>query len=411
MPFASNAFGQLRYIAESTRGVIPGAGNAVNLRQTGPTMKAAVSTVKSEEIRSDRLSTGSTRTDLNIDGGFNFELSGKEYDPFLLNLLGQSTFTHFGTGGLGAVVPTSLTTTSSTLTAGAATTGVDIWTGLAQGSWFKVIAPVGATQSVKDYFADKWFKVSTATAPTSTVITLDASTPLAAPGIGSLGTGYKLSQSLASNGSTFNSFAMEYALTDITQFLTFTGMQVNTFDLNIDVGSIVKGSFGFIGQGHTIQGTTLLPGTPVASNSLDVMNSVADVGAIYENGSSILGATSFIKSLKLNVNNNARGQKAIGIFGNVGVGLGELAISGSMDVYMSDAVYYSKWLNGTNTSLALGVSDQFGNGYMIEMDKVTFKDGGLNMSGREDVMVTLPFDAFYNAGTNRGIRITRAIAA
>ena len=155
----------------------------------------------------------------------------------------------------------------------------------------------------------------------------------------------------------------------------------------------------------------MLPGSPVASQSLEVMNSVADIGAIYENGSSILGATSFIKSLKLNVNNNARGQKAIGVFGNVGVGLGELALSGSIEVYMEDATYYSKWLNGTNTSLAFGVSDSLGNGYMFELDKVTFKDGSLNLNGRDDVMVTLPFDAFYSQTANRGIRITRSIAA
>ncbi len=408
MAYASNAFGQLRYIHEVTAGVIPGSGNAVNLRQTGPTMKAAISAVKSEEIRADRLSTGSTNTDLNIDGGFNFELSGKEYDPFLANLMGQSGFTHFGTLGLSAVIPTSLTTTSSTLTAGAATTGVDIFTNLAVGSWFKVIAPVGATQAVKDYFADKWFKVLSTTA---TVITLDASTPIAAPGIGSLGTGYKISQSSISNGSTFGSFAMEYALTDINQFLTFTGMQVNTFDLNLDVGAIAKGSFGFIGRGHSIQGATLLPGSPVASQALEVMNSVSDIGAIYENGTSILGATSFIKSLKLNVNNNARAQKALGVFGTVGVGLGELGLSGTLEVYLEDAAYYQKWLAGTSTSLSVGMADAAGNGYMFDFAKIKFKDGGLNLSGRDDVMLSLPFDAFYDATANRGIRITRAIAA
>lgn len=409
MTFASSSFGQLRYMAEATRNVIPATGNCSNLRMTGPTMKAAIATTKSQEVRSDRLSSGSTRTDLNIDGGFNFELSGKEYDPFLCNLLGQAGFTHFGTLGLGAAIPTSCTTTSSTITAGVATSGPDIFTALAVGSWFKVIPPVGATTAVKNYFADLWLKVLTTS---STVITLDAGTPLVAPGIGALGVGYKISQSSISNGATFSSFTTEYAMTDISQFLTFTGMQVNNMELNLDVGSIVKGSFGFIGQGHTIQGTTLLPGTPVVSQSLDVMNSVADVGAIYENGTSILGATSFIKSMKLSVNNNARGQKALGVFGNAGVGLGELALSGTLEVYVADAVYYSKWLNGTNTNLSVGVADSLGNGYMVDFDKVTFKDGGLNVgSGASDSMLSLPFDAFYSATTGRGIRITRAVAA
>ena len=408
MAYASNAFGQLRYIPEVTAGVTPGAGNAINLRQTGPTMKAAIASVKSEEIRADRLSTGSTNTDLNIDGGFNFELSGKEYDPFLCGLLGQASFTHFGVAGLGAAIPTSCTTTSNSITAGAATSGASIFTNIANGSWFKVVAPVAASTAVKDYFADKWFK---ALSTTTTVITLDASTPIAAPGIGALGVDYRISQSAIANGSTISTFSLEYALTDITQFLTYTGMQVNTFDLNLDVGAIAKGSFGFIGRGHTMQGTTLLPGSPVASNSLEVMNSVSDLGAIYENGTSVLGATSFIKSMKLSVNNNARAQKALGIFGSVGVGLGELALSGTMDVYLEDAAYYTKWLAGTTTSLSVGMADGAGNGYMIDLDKIKFTDGGLGMTGRDDVMLSLPFEAYYSATAGRGIRITRAVAA
>jgi len=405
--YASNAFGQLRYIPETTRGEIPGVGNAINLRQTGPTMKASISTVKSEEIRSDRLSTGSTRTDLNIDGGFNFELSGKEYDPFLCNLLGQSAFTHYGTNGIGTTF--SATTTATTITAAVAPTTTSAFTGLADGSWIKLVPPSGASSAVKAYFADKWFKVDGT--PTTTEITLDAATPIAAPGLGALGAGYAVTQSSIVNGSTFGSFAMEYALTDITQFLTFTGMQVNDFNLDLSVGAIVKGDFSFIGQGHTMQGTTLLPGTPVASQSLEVMNSVADVGAIYEAGTSVLGANSFIKSMKLSVKNNARGIKAIGVFGNAGVGLGELSLSGTMEVYLQDAVYYTKWLEGVNTSLSIGMADSAGNGYMIDFDKVTFSNGSLNTSGYNDVMLSLPFDAFYSATAGRGIRITRGVAA
>lgn len=406
MAFSSNAFGQLRYVKETAPTVIPGSGGT-NLRQTGMTLKATIASVKSEEIRQDRLATGSTNTDMTVDGGFNFEMSGKEYDPFLANLLGQSGFTHYGTLGISAAIPTSLTAAASTLTAGAVTAGADIFTALAAGSWIKVIPSVGSTQAIKDYYADKWFKVS---ATTTTVITLDASTPIAAPGIGSLGATAKISQSSIVNGATFDTFAMEYALSDITQYLTFTGLQANTFDLSLDVGAIAKGSFGFTGRGHTMQATPLITGT-AASQTLEVVNGVTDIGAIYENGTSILGATSFIKSLKFNVNNNTRAQKALGVFGTVGVGYGELAISGTLEVFVENAAYYQKWLQGTNTSLSVGMADASGNGYMFDFDRINFKDGGLNLSGRDDVMLSLPFEAFYNPATNRGIRITRAVAA
>lgn len=412
MTFASSAFGQLRYITEVTPGVTPGAGNGVNLRMTGPTVKPAVSTTSSAEVAAHRMSTGLTRTDLNIDGGFNLELSGKEYDPFMEGLLGQA-FTHFGVSGLGAVF--SMATTANTITASAATTGASIFTSLSQGQWFKVVAPGAASQAVKDYFADRWFKVSTATPPTSAVVTLDASTPITGVGLMASTAGYAISASVIQNASTLSrTFTLEYALTDIAQFLPFTGMRTNSMELNLDIGSIVNGSFGFLGQGHNgMVGATTLPGAPVASQSLDVMNSVADVGAIYENGSSILtSSSSFIKSVKFSINNNLRAQKAVGVFGNAGVGLGEFEVTGNLELYVENAAYYNKWLAGTTTSLALGVADSAGNGYLIELDKVQFKDGGINIGGRsDDTMLSLPFQAFYNASTNRGIRITRAIAA
>lgn len=410
MTFSSGSFGQLSFIPEVTRGVLPTTGNAVNLRMTSPTMKAAIATVKSAEIRADRLSSGLTRVDQDVDGGFDFELSAKEYDPFLEGLFGQS-FKHFGVLGLGVVF--SMTSTASTVTASAATTGSSIFTLLAKGSWFKLVAPSTAASAVKKYFADAWFKVSSTVAPTATIITLDASTPITAPGIiGGSVTGYAISQSEAINSSTRKTFSMQYALSDVAQHLLYTGMEVNTMDLQIDVGAMITGSFGFIGQGHEVGGATFMPGTPVASQAFEVMNAVTDVGTIYENGTNLLAGGSFIRSLSLSVNNNARGQKAVGVFGNAGVGLGELELGGSMEVYFQDATYYNKWLNGTNTKLSIGFADAAGNGYLIDLDKVSFTDGALNPGGAsDDVMLTLPFSAFYDPVTQRGIRITRAVAA
>lgn len=405
MPYASGAFGQLRYIPEVTQGVTPGSGNGVNLRMTNPTMKASVATAKSNEISSTRMVSGSTNVDINVDGGFDFELSGKEYDPFIEGVV-YGSFAHYGTAGLGTTF--TCTTAATTITAAAAPTTTSAFTNLASGSWIKLNPPAGASPAIKTYFADRWFKVSSTT---STVITLDASTPISGAGLGITSVaGYAVTQSVVSNGNTVKSFTFEYDQTDIAQHLWFKGMQTNTMSLRLEVGSIITGSFGFTGLTHDISATTILPGSPVASQSLEVMNAVTDVGMVMENGSNLLTAGSFIKSVSLGINNNLRAQKAVGVYGSAGIGSGELAVSGSMEVYFTDATYYRKWLDGTQTSLVIGMADSAGNGYLVEMDKVKFKDGGLNVGGKDsDVMLSLPFDAFYNAGTGRGIRITRAV--
>lgn len=410
MTFSSGSFGQLRYITETTIGTTPVAGNGINLRQTGPSLKASISTTSSKEIRSDRLSTGLTRTDVNVDGGFNFELSAKEYDPFIEAILG-SAYAHYGTAGLGAVF--ALTTGATTITAAVAPTASSAFTGIADGSWIKLVPPAGATEAQKTYFADAWFKVSGT--PSTTAITLNAATPIAAAGLGiTANAGWAVSQSTASNGASLTrGFTLEYALTDIAKFLPFTGMRVNQLDLDVQVGNIITGSFAFLGQGHGgMVAATTLPGSPVASQTLDVMNAVADVGVLMENGASLLTSGSFIKSVKLSISNNMRAQKAVGVFGNAGVGLGELAITGTLEMFVENATYYNRWFQGTNTSLAFGFADSAGNGYLVELDKVQFKDGGLNPGDQSsDVMLSLPFQAFYSPVSGKGIRITRGVAA
>jgi hypothetical protein len=407
--FASSANGVLRYIEEVTPGTTPGSGNGTNLRFTTPTMKAAVATVKSNEVRPDRLKTGSVRSDLNLDGGFNFELSGKEYDPFFESLL-CDTWSHYGVSGLG--VSFTATTLAGSITAGSATSGSSDFSNIGLGEWIKVIPPSGASQAVKDYFADRWFKTHASTAATSTVITLDASTPIEAPGIVTGVAGYKVSQSIISNGTTKKYHTLEYGLTDISEYMAFRGMRANTMDLNIDVGAIITGSFGFVGLGHSSVTASTLPGSPIDSQTLDPLSAVTDVGTIYEAGTDLLANGSFIKSVKLNVNNNLRGQKAVAVYGNAGIGDGELALSGQLEVYMADAAYYRKWINGTNTKFTLGMADADGNGYLYDFGKVTFRDVGFNPGGTaDDVMLTLPFDAYYDPATGKGIRVFRAIAA
>lgn len=409
MPYSSGAFGQLRYIPEVTLGVTPGTGNGVNLRNTGQTLKASVATTSSKELRSDRLSTGLTRTDVNVDGGFSFELSGKEYDTFLESLL-CSQFTHYGTAGLGAVF--ACTTAALLITAAVAPTSTSAFAGLLAGSWFKLVPPAGATTAVKDYFADKWLKVASTT---TTTIVLDAATPLTGAGLGITAiAGYAVSQSSAANGASLSrSFTMEYAMTDINQFLPYQGLRVNSLSLDVQVGNLITGNFAMLGMSHSgMVAATTLPGSPVASQTLDVMNAVADVGILFENGTSLMSAGSFVKSVKLEITNNLRGQKALGVFGNAGIGLGELAITGTLEMFVQDAAYYNKWFAGTSTSLSFGFADAAGNGYLVDLEKITFKDGALNPGGlSDDAMLSLPFQAFYNAGTGRGIRVTRAVAA
>ena len=414
MAFASTAFGQLRYIPETVPGETPVVGTGLNLRTTNPTAKAQVESIKSNEINSTRMVKSSTNVDMNVDGGFDFELSAGEYDPFLAGVLCGS-WSHYGTAGLGDAV--SLATTATTITASAAPAGNSAFTVLAPNTWFKLVPPLAASASVKAYFNDLWLKTHEVTPSTATVITLSPLTPLSGVGLMGVSTaGFKVSSSTVVNGQGKTSYTLEWDQTDIGQFLHYKGMRPNTMSLEFAVGSIITGSFGFMGQGHDITQASVLPkdgGSWIASKDGEVMNSVTDVGIIAVGGVNLLaGGTSFIRNISLEISNNLRGQKALGVFGNAGVGYGEFSVSGSMEVYFQDEALYKQALEGTNTTLAFGVADFTGAGYLIELDKIRFNNASMNPGGKDgDMMVSLPIEAFYRTDLQRGIRITRARSA
>ena len=70
---------------------------------------------------------------------------------------------------------------------------------------------------------------------------------------------------------------------------------------------------------------------------------------------------------------------------------------------------YKKWLNSEVITVVFGVSDNNGNGYLVELPKVKFREGSVNgIQKDQDVMLSLPFDAFYDKAANTGVRIYKA---
>lgn len=368
-------------------------GNGNLLRITGETLDYTNGTERSKELRSDRQVTDTILVSASAQGGVNFEMSYREFD-WLLEGIAQSTYTEYGTAGVSAAIAT-LTLTSSTITAGAAPTGNDAFTGIQKGQWFSIIPAAGATQTVKDYFRGRAFRADGTVAASTTVITIDAATPINTAIGGVSLTGASISTSRLVNGSTMKSYSVEVGHLDINQFRQYTGMIPSKLDLKIGVGSIITGSCEFMGKGMALVQTTGM-GTVVASKGYSPANAVRGVFDILEGGSSIT-ATTYIKSADIMIDNSLRGQEAVGVLGNAGVAAGTIVASGKLEVYFADKVIYEKFLNNTETSLAIPVQDNLGNGYVICFPRMKYTAAKVNATGLDqDNMLSLDFDALMD---------------
>lgn len=399
MPTASSNRVAVRYIPESVFGTTPGVGDPNNLRITGESLAFAIQTEASKEIRSDRQTTDLVQVGASASGALNFEMSYKEFDT-LIEAAFMDTWDVYGTNGVSAAHAITIDSTAGTLTAGSAPVGVNAYTNLAVGQFIRLVAPSDAANGA----------ILRIASVTSTVITVSAATPI--PGVGSRSNvaNCTISSSRLANGTTLRSFTIEKEMADVAQFFAYRGMNASKLSMTFQSGTIVTGSLDFMGKDSLRAGATTLPGTPVASETYDIMNAVTGVGNILENGAPLSGT--FIKSLKLDLDNKLRGQDAIGILGYAAIASGTLAVSGEMEVYLADGTMYDKFVNNTASSVIWTMTDAAGNGYALTLPKVKYADAKVQAGGLDqDVMLSMPFTALMDATTAKSILLDRFGAA
>lgn len=379
MTFASTSRVQLSYIPEATYNVIPVSGTPKNLRMTGESLDFAQTKESDKEIRDDRQMSSSTTVDAQASGDVKVHFQYGEYDVLFAALM-QSSWAVFGTNGVGASFTADFTAT--TITASVATSGSSLFTNLQRGQWFRLLAPSNANNG-------KLFRVSSSVSPTSTVITLDASTPAT---VASSVANCAIQTSRLTNGVVMPSFTLERAITDVGQYMAYSGMCVSKYATSFSAGSLNDATFTFMGSGFDRDTSTMMPGAPAASLTYDITNAVAGVGNIWSKGVPLVDS---VKTMTLDIDNSLRGQKAIGTLGNAGIGVGTFMVKGSLEVYFANGAMYADFESDTYTSISLSVQDSAGNGYVISLPRVLLTSAKVQAGSKDqDLMATFEYQAY-----------------
>ncbi len=378
----------LRLKPEATFGTTPSTGNHYLLRVTSETLKYALQTTQSLELRSDRQITDLPVVGAGADGDIGFEFSYGEFDSLLASSL-QGVWAASGTNG--ASTGTVVTTTTSLVITGA---GSPFSTGVASGQWVRLANNASTANN-------GWWQVTSVTNATTLAFSggLTAGT--------TTGTGV-VQAARVTNGTSQSSFSIERQNADLTLYTLFRGMTPSRLSLNLTPGQILTGSVSFMGKdAQATVSTSGMPGTSVASATNGVYNSVSNVFNILEGGAAM--SNTYVRSLQINVDNNLRGQTGIGTLGYVGIGAGQSVITGSMELYFADATYLNKFLNNTASSLSVRVSQtSTGIGYVLTFPNIKYSDGGTPTPGaNQDVTLSLPFQALRDTTTGSQILLDR----
>lgn len=210
------------------------------------------------------------------------------------------------------------------------------------------------------------------------------------------------------NGKELRSFTIQkkYGDADPVTYQNFTGVRIGGFDLSFDTGAILTGSFNLMGCQSNLTESQFASGSIVESAGVNnsPMNAVTNVSAITKNGSPMAK----IQSLSLSLNNNLRGQDAIGSLGHVGIALGRLDLTGNLNLYFENSAEYHAFLNSDKFSLEFAVQDELGQGYTFTLPRVKYSEANVTAgSVDEDLMISATYTALYDESSNCVIEIER----
>jgi hypothetical protein len=389
MAFADSNRVQVFSIAETIWGTTPNNGSTDKLtpiRFTKESLDYRIQNTSSGEVRDDRQVTDLVQVGAGVEGDVDFELSYGSFDELIA-------------GALWSDWSSALAITAQTDIAAAATGNkftsatASKFASVTVGQWIRTSG--FATGANNGYFQ------VTAKNGGATEITVAGGT-LAAEAAGAAVT---IKGCTLRNGTTAKSFTLEKKFADIAQFVALRGCRVGAMKMQIQPNQILTGSFTFMGASGTRAGTSAVSTTPNAAGSTAVCNAVGNVVSIREGGAV---STVFFKSLDVSLNNNLRGQDAVGTLGHVGIGVGTCDITGNMSAYFENAALYDKFLAGTETSLSFRVQDADGNAYVFTLPRIKFESGRVTAGGRNaDIMADLTYRAIRDATLGFTFQIDR----
>lgn len=373
-----------------------GYGDFQVARFTSESLSGTPITVESQQIRTDRMSSGQIVTGLDVKGGLNIELAAEDAIESYLESVMYNTW----------VIDTPVTVnldfnaTTKELTRATGTWATDVEVGDLL-TLDNMANPENETQ------------VMVASIDSATVITVLAPTTMTSETT-AVGSTFVVCDKLTI-GTTRKSFSIEKKYTDLSNSgINYKGMIAASLGLNVAFGALITGDVAFSGnykQEFNAASEALTYNRNINSAATtDSLNGSVDMPFI---GTSALGdfeVSDFdVKSVGLKLNNNLLAQTAIGNIAPINYTPGTCKVDIDLSAYLSDDSFPLLEQRITQTPIQIGfMVKNTGGGYGIYLPAVqlSFDDpasGGQN----QDIMLTMKGMAKVGSSGESAIKIFR----
>ena len=383
---------RLAFIEETTYGETPAAGNFSTARFTSESLSGTPNTVESQQIRTDRLSSGQVLVGLGVQGTMNFELAKESaIDSFMESAM-HSAWDVVATD----TVDLSINATLKRITRASGSFS------LAVGDFITLSGFVDPANNVQ---------VMVKALISATVIEYVG--PTLATEVGT-GTALKRADKL-SVGTTKKSFSIEKAFLDLTdKAIIYKGMIASNMDLNFSYGQLATGSFQFSGNSHATADAAaefITDGRTIdAPATSQTLNGSVDMPFLASSALGALSTSGFdLQSVALSLNNNLTAQNIIGEMAPINYSSGTAQIQLTLSAYVTDAMWsvLGKKITQEAFSLAFQVKNADGwYAFYIPSAQITFDDpasGGQN----QDIVISMTGTAKVGANGESSLTVYR----
>ena len=387
------------FAAEAAGDTVTITPTARPIRTTDGGINLTVNTIRSSELRADRMISDLIRAGYGAEGSINGELSANNWDEFI------SSAMYNDWGAVPAEVAEAstiaITRTEATATAGVIYKLTDsgnklIIASLPVGGMFRA---TGFTQgTVIGVVTDRTSNGDITFSPLNTVIAEAAGDNVTVTPM-----------SVIKNGVTENSLTLFQNFSDAGIWRTTPGFIVSPFGMTIEADNLATVAAG--GQARDAIYDTTAPdqipaGDAAAPSYTDPVIAAADVlDVVFEGDPS---SKIFFQSIEITIENNLRSRKALSTIENLAVVAGEADISGTATAYFENADLYTHYRAGTPYTVGISIQDTQGKGYAIYIPRAKTAESEQTPGGsNEDIFDELTWTATRHADFNAYMLIGR----
>jgi Phage tail tube protein len=391
MPIAVGVAKQLRYKAETTWGVAPGAAGAQSLRRVSSNLSLAKQTYQSAEILSTYQLNDFRHGVRSVEGSINGELSPGTYEDFIAAAVRRAFATVTAITGASITIAGTGPTYTVTRAAGSFLTD-----GLKIGQVIRLsVGTFNAANLLKNLF------IVALTATVATVIPVNgvamfAEGPIATSTVTVIGkTTYA-----PTSGHVDTSFAIEHYFSDLDETELFLGCKINRMAIDLPPAGIATIAMDMMGKDMTALSTAAAPyyTSPTAetvSGVLAAVNGIVTVGGV---------AVASLTGLNININGNMTAEPVVGSNVYPDIFEGRVLVDGQFTAFFESVTMRDLFLNETEVGLsAVFSTSNSGVADFIAFSTPRIKVGSASKDdGEKGIVQTFQFQALYNAAGGAG---------